>query len=119
MFVGAAMRSEATAAAEYKGESGQDLGRQEGTATALSLFLRLSIFVLLCFSVSLCFYASLSLSPCFYISVSLCLFLSLYLCLSVAPLSLYLSVSPFLSLYMQRGTESQAAVSTVSVPIVL
>lgn len=97
-------------------------GHQEGTVTALSLCFSDSLFfLLLCFSVSLClcFYVSLSLSLCFYISVSLCLFLSLYLCLSVAPLSLYLSVSPCLSLYMQRGTESQGAVSTVSVPIVL
>ena len=109
------MRSEATAAAEYKGESGQDLGPpRRDSDSSFSVFLCLSIFLSLCFSVSF----SLCLSLFLYLCVSL-LFLSLYLCLSVAPLSLYLSVSPCLSLYMQRGTESQAAVSTVNVPVVL
>lgn len=109
------MRSEATAAAEYKGESGQDPGPpRRDSDISVSVFLCLSIFRSLCFSVSF----SLCLSLFLYLCVSL-LFLSLYLCLLVAPLSLYLSVSPCLSLYTQRGTENQAAMSTVNVPVVL
>ena len=100
------MRSEATAAAEYKGESGQDLGPpRRDSDSSISVFLRLSVFsvaLLLCLSLSLFLCLSVSLSLFLYLCVSLSLSVSISLSLSCPSVSLSLCLPVSLSVYAER-----------------
>ncbi|XP_054945897.1 phosphoenolpyruvate carboxykinase, cytosolic [GTP] isoform X3 [Physeter macrocephalus] len=93
VFVGAAMRSEGTAAAEHKGESGQNLEppRREMDCS-VSVSVALCLCVSLALSLCLCLWVP-SLSLCLSVSLSLCLSCSVSLSLSLGSLSVSLSLS--------------------------